>query len=142
MNDNFFQVFFTSEWKTKEEVFAFIAHHVNTDEQAALVDLLLKREEVGSTLIAPEIILPHLESELVQASQVLFIKFHEPLNWDEATGIVKLAIVIILKQNEEQAVKVAISQFTRTLADEDYLAELLIEEDPEAFYQKIRRNHS
>lgn len=140
MNDNFLQVFHNSELKTKEEVFAFIAKQANPDDQEALVDLLLKREDVGSTLIAPEIILPHLESERVQRSQILFIKFREPIDWDQKTGPVKLAIVIILKQNEEQTVKVAISQFTRTLADEEYLAELLIEENSEAFYRKIRRN--
>ena len=74
-------------------------------------------------------------------SQILFIKLRQEIDWDEQTGPVQLAIVIILKKNEEQAIKVAISQFTRTLADEEYLAQLLLEKEAGQFEQMIRRNN-
>ena len=140
MNDELIQVFFDSPLTTKEEVFAHIAEQANPAKKDELYHLLLEREAVGSTMIAEEVILPHLESEDVANSQVLFIKFQQAIAWDEQTSPVKLAIVINLKKNEEQAIKVAISQITRTLADEDYLAQLLAAENAAEFSQRIRRN--
>lgn len=141
MNDKLIQVFFDSSLTSKAEVFQLIAEQANPAKKEELYSLLQNRETVGSTLIAEHIVLPHLESEAVLKSQVLFLKFRQEIDWGEQTGPVKLAIAIILKKQEEQAVKVAISQLTRTLADEEYLAELLLAEEPEAFNQLIRRTY-
>lgn len=141
MNDKLIQVFFDSSLTSKTEVFQLIAEQANPVKKEELYSLLQNREAVGSTLIAEKIVLPHLESEAVLKSKVLFLKFRQEIDWDEQTGPVKLAIAIILKKQEEQAVKVAISQFTRSLADEEYLAELLLAEEPEAFNQLIRRTY-
>lgn len=141
MNDKLIQVFFDSPLTSKAEVFELIAEQANPAKKIELYGLLQNREAVGSTLIAEKIVLPHLESDAVLKSQILLIKFRQEIHWDEQTGPVKLAIVIILKKQEEQAVKVAISQFTRTLADEEYLTELLLAEEAETFNRLIRRNH-
>lgn len=141
MNDKLIQVFFDSSLTSKTEVFELIAEQANPAKKAELYSLLQNREAVGSTLIAEKIVLPHLESDAVLKSQILLIKFRQEIHWDEQTGPVKLAIVIILKKQEEQAVKVAISQFTRSLADEEYLTELLLAEEAETFNRLIRRNH-
>lgn len=140
MNDKLIQVFFDSPLTSKAEVFELIAEQANPAEKIELYGLLQNREAVGSTLIAEKIVLPHLESDAVLKSQILLIKFRQEIHWDEQTGPVKLAIVIILKKQEEQVVKVAISQFTRTLADEEYLTELLLAEEAETFNRLIRRN--
>lgn len=141
MNDKLIQVFFDSSLSSKAEVFQLIAEKANPAKKEELYRLLQNREAVGSTLIAEKIVLPHLESEAVLESQILLVKFRREIDWDDQTGPIKLAIVIILKKQEEQAIKVAISQFTRTLADEEYLAELLQTEEAETFNQLIRRNH-
>lgn len=140
MNDKLIQVFFDSPLTSKAEVFELIAEQANPAEKIELYGLLQNREAVGSTLIAEKIVLPHLESDAVLKSQILLINFRQEIHWDEQTGPVKLAIVIILKKQEEQTVKVAISQFTRTLADEEYLTELLLAEEAETFNRLIRRN--
>ena len=119
MNDKLIKVFFDSPLTSKAEVFELIAEQANPAKKTELYGLLQNREAVGSTLIAEKIVLPHLESDAVLKSQILLIKFRQEIHWDEQTGPVKLAIVIILKKQEEQAIKVAISQFTRTLADEE-----------------------
>lgn len=139
MEDNFFQVFLDVDLKDKAQVFDFIADQANAGEKDALVNLLISRETIGSTSIADRIILPHLESPQIKKSQILFIKLREELNWDDKTGKVKMAVVILLKKNEEQAVKQKIGRFTRTLADEAYLEELLSENDVEKFSRKIRK---
>ncbi|MGG5317706.1 PTS sugar transporter subunit IIA [Enterococcus sp. AZ072] len=141
MNDKLIRVFFDSSLTSKTELFELIAEQANPEKKAELYKLLQNREAVGSTLIAEKVILPHLESEEVLESQILFIKLRQEIDWDEQTGPVQLAIVIILKKNEEQAIKVTISQFTRTLADEEYLAQLLLEKEAGQFEQMIRRNN-
>lgn len=139
MNDKFIQVFIDSRISSKTELFHFIAGQANAAEQELLTGLLLNRETVGSTLIADQIILPHLESDKIDKSQILFISLEEPIEWDEVTGMVKLAIVILLKEDEEQEIKQRITSFTRTLADETYLEVLANEKDSESFYKKIRK---
>lgn len=139
MNDKFIQVFIDSRISSKTELFHFIAGQANAAEQELLTGLLLNRETVGSTLIADQIILPHLESDKIDKSQILFISLEETIEWDEVTGMVKLAIVILLKEDEEQEIKQRITSFTRTLADETYLEVLANEKDSESFYKKIRK---
>ncbi|WP_086348012.1 PTS sugar transporter subunit IIA [Candidatus Enterococcus clewellii] len=138
MNDKFIQVFLDSRVSSKAELFHFIAGQANGVEQELLTELLVNRETVGSTLIADQIILPHLESDKVEKSQILFISLEEPIDWDEATGKVKLAIAILLKSDEEQEIKQQITRFTRTLADEEYLEDLANEKELASFYKKIR----
>lgn len=138
MNDKFIQFFLDSRVSSKAELFHFIAGQANGVEQELLTELLVNRETVGSTLIADQIILPHLESDKVEKSQILFISLEEPIDWDEATGKVKLAIAILLKSDEEQEIKQQITRFTRTLADEEYLEDLANEKELASFYKKIR----
>lgn len=138
MNDKFIQVCLDSRFSSKAELFHFIAGQANGSEQELLTELLLSRETVGSTLIADQIILPHLESDKVEKSQILFISLEEPIDWDEATGKVKLAIAILLKSDEERKIKQQITRFTRTLADEEYLEDLANEKELASFYKKIR----
>ena len=114
MADNFIQVFLDRAFEEKEQVLNFIAEQANPLEKDYLVGLLKEREVVGSIFIAEQIILPHLESSRVESSRILFIKLRRELPWDDK-GNVKLAVVILLKKQEKQEIKLKISQFTRTL---------------------------
>ena len=134
MNDNFFQVFLDQPFKDKAHVQRFIAEFANPAESEELIDLLQQREKVGNTMIAEYVILPHLESPKIKQSQVLLIRLAEPIDFDEKTPAVQLIITILLKSNESQEIKKKIAQFTRRLADDDFIEQLLSLENETAIY--------
>lgn len=134
MNDNFFQVFLDQPFKDKAHVQRFIAEFANPAEAEELIDLLQQREKVGNTMISEHVILPHLESPKIKQSQVLLIRLAEPIDFDEKTPAVQLIITILLKSNESQETKKKIAQFTRRLADDDFIEQLLSLENEPAIY--------
>ena len=134
MNDNFFQVFLDQPFKDKAHVQRFIAEFANPADLEELIDLLQQREKVGNTMIAEHVILPHLESPKIKQSQVLLIRLAEPIDFDEKTSAVQLIITILLKSNESQVMKKKIAQFTRRLADDDFIEQLLRLENETANY--------
>lgn len=134
MNDNFFQVFLDQPFKDKAHVQRFIAEFANPADLEELIDLLQQREKVGNTMIAEHVILPHLESPKIKQSQVLLIRLAEPIDFDEKTSAVQLIITILLKSNESQETKKKIAQFTRRLADDDFIEQLLSLENETAIY--------
>jgi PTS system nitrogen regulatory IIA component len=82
--------------------------------------------------------LPHIESEFFETSKILFIRLAEPiLFWDLKTTDIQLLIVILLKKNEVNEVKKQLASFTRTLADEEYLDNLLVSDENE-FKRKVK----
>lgn len=141
MNDNFFSVFLDQRLTDKDQIQRFIAEFANSSEAEELIDLLKQREKVGNTMIAEHVILPHLESPKIQQSQVLLIRLAEPIDLDEETPEVQLVVTILLKSSESQEMKKQIAQFTRRLADDDFLAELLNVESEELFYQLLEDNN-
>ena len=141
MNDNFFQVFLDQPFKDKELIQHFIAEFANEAEAEELIALLKQREKVGNTMIAEHVLLPHLESPKLKQSQVLLIRLAKPLDFDEKTPEVKLIIAILLKSDESQEIKKQIAQFTRRLADDEFLEKLLTAENEAHFYQLLAENN-
>ncbi|AXG39359.1 PTS sugar transporter subunit IIA [Enterococcus gilvus] len=141
MNDKLFHVFLNQELTNKEQLQRFIAMFANPEEADALIDLLKQREKVGNTMIAEHVILPHLESPKIKQSQVLLIRLAAPVDLDEETSEVQLVVTILLKSQESQEIKKQIAQFTRRLADEDFLEALLTVESDTRFYQLLEDNH-
>lgn len=141
MNDNFFQVFLDQQFKDKESIQRFIAEFANEAEAEELIALLKQREKVGNTMIAEHVLLPHLESPKLKQSQVLLIRLAKPLDFDEKTPEVKLIIAILLKSDESQEIKKQIAQFTRRLADDEFLEKLLTAENEAHFYQLLAENN-
>lgn len=141
MNAEFFQVFLDQTLTDKEQLQRFIADFANKAESDALIDLLKNREKVGNTMIAEHVILPHLESSKIEHSQVLLIRLKDPVDLDEETPAVQLVITILLKSNENQETKKRIAQFTRRLADDEFLELLLNIESEEDFYRILEEKN-
>lgn len=137
MNDNFFTVYLNQPLTGRNQIQRFIADFANRAEAQELIALLQQREKVGNTMIAEHVILPHLESPKIKQSQILIVRLAEAIDFDEETPQVQLVITILLKSGESQEVKKKIAQFTRRLADEAFLEELLNIENEELFYQKL-----
>ncbi|WP_062050769.1 PTS sugar transporter subunit IIA [Bacillus sp. JCM 19034] len=142
-SNSFYQVYFNCELETKEEVYSFISEMVCQDpsQKEEVVNQFNQREKVGSTLIAEHVMLPHIESNLIKKSQILFIRLANPIqSWDVQTKDIRLLIVLLLKENEDVQIKKKIASFTRTLADEQYVNRLLTINEKESFYKEIRKN--
>jgi fructose PTS system EIIA component len=139
--NSIYQVYFDSELKTKEEVYCFISEIVcqdNPSKKEEVIYQLNEREKVGSTLIAEHVMLPHIESDQINKSQILFVRLANPIqSWDYQNQDIRLLIVILLKQNESVHIKKKIALFTRSLADEEYLNRLLNSHEKESFIKEI-----
>ncbi|MBM4765356.1 PTS sugar transporter subunit IIA [Bacillus sp. B15-48] len=142
--NSIYQVYFNCELKTKEEVYSFISEIVcqdNPSQKEEVIHQLNDREKVGSILIAEHVLLPHIESNQIKKSQILFIRLANPIrSWDCDTKDICLLIVILLKKNESVQIKKQITLFTRALADEEYLNRLLNHKEKEDFIKEIIKN--
>ncbi len=142
--NSFYQVYFNCELETKEEVYSFISDLVcqnDLSQKREIINQLNAREKVGSILIAEHVMLPHIQSDQIKKSQIIFIRLANPiLSWDCQIKDIRLLIVILLKENESKQIKNKISLFTRTLADEAYLTRLLNISEKENFYKAIKKN--
>lgn len=139
--NSLYQMYFNCELNTKEEVHSFIAEIAGRDNSLSteeVIQQLEDREKIGSTMIAEHVLLPHIESDQLERSQILFIRIAKPIeNWDFQTKNICLVIVILLKKNESVNMKKRIALFTRSLADEEYLDRLINSQDKEAFINEM-----
>lgn len=139
--NSLYQMYFNCELNTKEEVHSFIAEIAGRDNSLSteeVIQQLEDREKIGSTMIAEHVLLPHIESDQLERSQILFIRLAKPIeNWDFQAKNICLVIVILLKKNESVNMKKRIALFTRSLADEEYLDRLINSQDKEAFINEM-----
>ncbi|MDK8641977.1 PTS sugar transporter subunit IIA [Niallia taxi] len=139
--NSLYQMYFNCELNTKEEVHSFIAEIAGRDNSLSteeVIQQLEDREKIGSTMIAEHVLLPHIESDQLERSQILFIRLAKPIeNWDFQAKDICLVIVILLKKNESVNMKKRIALFTRSLADEEYLDRLINSQDKEAFINEM-----
>ena len=136
-----YQIHFNCQLKTKEEVYSFISEIVCQDNPLhteEVINQLNEREKVGNTVIAEHVMLPHIESNQLKKSHILFIRLADPIrSWDDQIKDICLLIVIVLRKNESVRIKKKISLFTRALADEEYLNRLLNSHEKESFIKEI-----
>lgn len=141
--NSLYQAYFNCKLDTRDEVYSFIADIVcqgDRSKKGEVIERLNEREKEGSILIAEHVMLPHIESDEIKESQIIFIRLAQPIrSWDSQTKDIHLLIVILLKGNENEHIKKRISLFTRTLADEAYLTRLLKISKKEKFYQEINK---
>lgn len=139
--NSLYQMYFNCELNTKDEVHSFIAEIVGRDNPLSteeVIQQLKDREKIGSTMIAEHVLLPHIESDQLERSQILFLRLAKPIEaWDFQTKNICLVIVILLKKNESVNMKKRIALFTRSLADEEYLDRLINSQEKEAFINEI-----
>lgn len=140
--NSLYQVHFRSALASREAVYSFCADHASTDSSTRqhLLQAFHDREKVGSTQIAEHVVMPHIESSQVDKSQIIIIRPAEPIRWEAGIGKIQLVIVLLLKRNESATIKRELIRFTRTLADEDHLNELLEVQEAATFTNKIIPN--
>ncbi|WP_225743771.1 PTS sugar transporter subunit IIA [Marinilactibacillus sp. Marseille-P9653] len=110
---------------SRAELFQYVSNTLMDGEQLDLASLMAEREVNGSVEIAEGIVLPHVESDVLDKSQIFIVRPENKMNWDEKIKHVKLVIMILLRKDESDDVKRDIGQFTRKLADDAFLEYLM-----------------
>lgn len=125
MSDNLFEAKLNSELRSRTDLLQILARYVDSEDKDELDELLIVRETKGSIEIAEEVILPHFQSDKIIESKVVIIRPNSKIHWNKDIGDVKLVIAVLLKNNENDTILRTISQYTRKLADEEYLKYLM-----------------
>ncbi|MGK0550639.1 PTS sugar transporter subunit IIA [Enterococcus faecalis] len=128
MRDNFIQLFPKLKVTSRSEVYAFISNwlYPSQNEKALLIEkALYKREAAGDIQIDAGVVLPHVESQLVENSLVAVIRPLVPIkHWHATIENVDLIIVVLLAPNQSGEAKQRLVDFMRQLADGEYLNKL------------------
>ncbi|BAK93938.1 PTS sugar transporter subunit IIA [Tetragenococcus halophilus] len=128
-DDQLFHIYPKKGFSSKEEVLAFLGRKSQQLVGISVTEFknqLLKREKQGSIEIAPGVLLPHFESASFTQSKVFVLSLKSEVeDWNQEIHKTKLVIVILLKAEEEKAIKQEIAAFTRKLADDNFLDELM-----------------
>lgn len=143
MDDKLYQIYTDWQFSLREQLFEKIAATAEANaisfSKAEIVELLQQRELIGDTQIAEHVVLPHLQSSVIQKSRVFFISLTNPISeWSATIKDVQLVIVILLKQEETAATIKPISRIMRKLADEDFIEELLELKNKEDWEQVLK----
>lgn len=125
MSDNLFESRLNIELRSRSDLLQVLARYVDSEVKNELDELLSAREKIGSIEIAEEVILPHFQSDKITESKVVIIRPNSKIHWNKDIGDVKLVIAVLLKNNENDTILREISQYTRKLADEEYLEYLM-----------------
>lgn len=140
-DSSLYQIYFDSELEDKRHIYELIANigckYDTADNKEMITEQLENREKVGSSLIHEHVLLPHLESNYLSGTQILFIKPQKSIDWDNSQKNIHLIIVILLMADEELTIKKKISMFTRSLADENFLDELLSSDTKNDFEETL-----
>lgn len=125
MSGRLFEVMSDIEEMDRENLYLLMVHYINSQNEFELLASLKQRESEGNIAIAEHVILPHLESDLIDESKILIIRLRNSVNWNSKIGEVKLIISIFLKKDESKNIQQKIASYMRKLADEDYLEYLI-----------------
>lgn len=137
MNGSLFNVMSDIEIDNKKDLYLLMVRYINSEYEAELFNSLIKREKEGNIAIANHIILPHLESDLIDESKILIVRLRNRVKWSSEIGEVKLIISIFLKTNESEITKRKISSYMRKLSDEEYLDYLMQADDLDSSNLKL-----
>lgn len=106
--------------KSKTLLEMVTGHH-----QFEIVELLLKREKSGTTLIAVGIALAHVQTKWVKEPKLAFGLLKKKIEW-ELNEKVKLIVLLLIPPNPKTSAIDAIKSLMKDLANEE-LTDLLIE---------------
>ena len=128
-NDQLFNIYKKQNFSSKEEILSFLSQEGGKYTGTSHIDFkdeILKREKQGSIEIAPGVLLPHFESSSFIKSKIFILPIKPEIKeWSEEIQNINLIIMILLKEDEDSSIKQKITQFTRKLADDDYLDRLM-----------------
>lgn len=129
-NTELFSLSFGNKYQSKEEALVhigeFVYQHQISVSSTGIIEEIISREKIGNTMIAEHVLLPHIQSTNVQKSHIAILRTDSPISyWSEEVSDIRLLIVILLKEQEKIDIMKKIQLFVRSLADDDFIEELL-----------------
>lgn len=132
------QIFFDNPATTVEEVLEFLAKKAVelcvSDDEAAVLAGLKRREAEGTTGMVGGFAIPHCKSSAVKGASVMVIKFANEVAWDSMDGEpIKAAVALFVPDNKAGTTYLRmLSQLAMMLMKEEFRENLLAATDADA----------
>ena len=106
-----------------EAVAVYLAQHgvVPLDAREGLAEALAAREEIGDTMVASNLAIPHAASPAVEEGAMVFVKLAEPIvDWNPGHNAARFVFTVMPEEPGEEDGE-AVRSFFTSLADDDVL---------------------
>lgn len=126
----FKKLLFDFEVTTKNELFDAIVRYMSSlnivKSSSVLIEELHQREIIGNSMIAEAVALPHIESQNIKESTVIFVRLQKPIKgWDSKNNSASVFLFLLIKENETQTLLQPVKALMKLLADDKTIATLV-----------------
>lgn len=104
----------------KPALLAQLCNMLNIKKSALLLELMLKREAVSSTVMGNGIALPHVMSAEIEEPAMAMIQTMQPVEWESNRGPATRLIAMILPAPAQRPHIQAFAHFSKSLLDPDF----------------------
>ncbi|WP_297481025.1 PTS sugar transporter subunit IIA [uncultured Photobacterium sp.] len=104
---------------------------ITSEQQPALKQALLARENVSATVMGPGIALPHVMHEMIAKPAMAIVCHPQAIDWGSSRGNISRAVAMILPKPPQKVVIMAFAQFSKCLLNEDYCTALTLAQQPQ-----------
>ena len=134
-------IFTDVDCKNKEEALTFIGEKAKllniADDGAKVYEGLVQRETEFTTNLGDFIAIPHTKNEAIVSASVLFLKFKEPILWNDKEEKVKVCISLLMTKESNNDHLKLLSNISRKLINDEFKSSLLANNDDDKIFEII-----
>ena len=140
------QIFLDENLSSKDAVISFIAEKSKllgiTDDENGLYQKLWEREKEYPTAVLDLIAIPHVKSDLIKTSKLLFIRLTDAVDWDSPDGFKVKSVFVILVPEKDAGQKhlEILSKVAVSLLEEDFQSMILNMKNGNELIKYIKEN--
>ncbi len=140
------QIFLDENLSSKDAVMSFIAEKSKllgiTDDENGLYQKLWEREKEYPTAVLDLIAIPHVKSDLIKTSKLLFIRLTDAVNWDSPDGFKVKSVFVILVPEKDAGQKhlEILSKVAVSLLEEDFQSMIMNMKTGDELIKYIKEN--
>ncbi|MCP1224222.1 PTS sugar transporter subunit IIA [Sebaldella sp. S0638] len=140
------QIFLDENLSTKDTVMSFIAEKSKllgiTDDENGLYQKLWEREKEYPTAVLDLIAIPHVKSDLIKTSKLLFIRLTDAVDWDSPDGFKVKSVFVILVPEKDAGQKhlEILSKVAVSLLEEDFQSMIMNMKTGDELIKYIKEN--
>ena len=140
------QIFLDENLSSKDAVISFIAEKSKllgiTDDENGLYQKLWEREKEYPTAVLDLIAIPHVKSDLIKTSKLLFIRLTDAVDWDSPDGFKVKSVFVILVPEKDAGQKhlEILSKVAVSLLEEDFQSMIMNMKTGDELIKYIKEN--
>ena len=140
------QIFSDENLSSKDAVISFIAEKSKllgiTDDENGLYQKLWEREKEYPTAVLDLIAIPHVKSDLIKTSKLLFIRLTDAVDWDSPDGFKVKSVFVILVPEKDAGQKhlEILSKVAVSLLEEDFQSMIMNMKTGDELIKYIKEN--